>query len=196
MTEMNFGGVTIPSQQTLSPAGHDYIAFRPSCDQVRAVEQTPGEIAWTVTMSDGAIVALDVYAPMSVQEAHFWLDANGHCKIGGVNVPLVYTDQVPQRQVAQVTTTPELPAGRAVNTAGETVQTVTPQTPSESPNWLPMVIGAPILLVIGWLFVSTVRGGDRRKPAQRQQPPKTAPKAKQGNDNASALNDIFGGGQK
>jgi hypothetical protein len=187
MSDINFGGVVIPSQQTLSPATAKDIAFRPACSQLVPIE-IEGRIFWTVTMSDGDLVELAAYAPMPTQEAHFWLDAEGICKINGVEVPLVYIDQVPQRQVAQVTTTPELPAGSAVNQAGQAVQTVTPAVPSAGPNWLPMAIGAPILLLVAGLFVRAVRGSHR-------QPSKTAPQGKQGNDNASALNDIFGGGQ-
>lgn len=189
-TDINFGGVTIPSQQTLPPATAKDIAFRPACNQLIPI-RSGNRVFWTVTMSDGDRRELAAYKPMGTQEAHFWLDAEGVCKIGGVEVPLVYVDQVPQRQVAQVTTTPELPAGEALTNAGQNVQTVTPQSPSESPDWLPMAIGAPILLFLGWLFVSVVRGGDRRH-GQRQ----AAPKAQQGHDNASALNDIFGGGQQ
>lgn len=188
MSDINFGGVVIPSQQTLSPATAKDIAFRPACSQLIPIE-IEGRIFWTVTMSDGDRIELAAYEPMPEQEAHFWLDAEGICKINGVKVPLVYVNQVPQRQVAQVTTTPELPAGAAVNQAGQTIQTVTPTAPSAGPNWLPMAIGAPILLVVGWLLVRTIRGGHRH-------PSKTTPKAKQGNDHASALNDIFGGGQQ
>jgi len=190
MSDINFGGVVIPSQQTLSPATAKDIAFRPACSQLVPIE-IEGRIFWTVTMSDGDRVELAAYEPMPEQEAHFWLDAEGICKINGVEVPLVYVDQVPQRQVAQVTTTPELPAGAAVNQAGQTIQTVTPTAPSAGSNWLPMATGAPILLVVAWLFVRAVRGGRGRK-AQSQ----TASKGKQGNDHASALNDIFGGGQQ
>ncbi|MEO0374701.1 MAG: hypothetical protein AAF329_08770 [Cyanobacteria bacterium P01_A01_bin.17] len=188
--DVNYGGVTIPSQQTLSPATAKNIAFRPACTQLVPIEQG-NRIFWTVTMADNKRIELAAYTPMSVQEAHFWLDAEGICKIGGVEVPLVYVDQVPQRQVAQVTTTPELPDGDTTSQGGQDIQSVTPQAPSAGPNWLPIAIGAPILLVIGWLFIKAVRGGDRRQG----QPPKAAPKTRTGNDHASALNDIFGGGQ-
>lgn len=181
-TDINFGGVTIPSQQTLPPATAKDIAFRPSCNQLIPI-QAGNTVFWTVTMSDGDRRELAAYKPMSTQEAHFWLDAEGICKINGVEVPLVYVDQVPQRQVAQVTTTPEMPTGEAV-------QTVTPQTQGETPDWLSMAIGAPFLLVGFALVFWSIRGGDRRK-GQR----KSAPKARSGNDNASALDDIFGGGK-
>jgi len=189
MTDINYGGVTIPSQQTLSPATAPTIAFRPACSQLVPIE-VEGQVFWTVTMSDGDRFELATYEPMPVQDAHFWLDAEGICKINGVEVPLVYVDQVPQRQVAQVTTTPQVTDGEAVNQAGQNVQTVTPTVPSAGPNWVPMAIGAPILLVVAGLVVRAVRGG-RGSKAQSQ----TAPKGKQGNDHASALNDIFGGGQ-
>jgi hypothetical protein len=191
MTDIHFGGVTIPSQQTLSPATAKNIAFRPACSQLIPVE-IEGRIFWTVTMSDGDRIELAAYEPMSVQDAHFWLDAEGICKINGVEVPLVYVDQVPQRQVTQVTTTPELQAGEAGNQAGQSIQTVTPTQSSGLPNWVPIAIGAPLLLIIAAVFLRAVRGGGRHNG----HPSKTAPKAKQGHDHASALNDIFGGGQR
>lgn len=187
MTDINFGGVIIPSQQTLSPATAKDIAFRPACSQLVPIEME-GTVFWTITMSDGDRIELAAYAPMPEQEAHFWLDAEGICKINGVNVPLVYVDQVPQRQVAQVTTTPELPPGNAENQPGQNIQTVTPQAPSAGPNWLPMVIGGPILLVIAILLVRAVRGD-----GQRTGKGKTSAKPSSGTD---ALNDIFGGGKR
>jgi len=187
MSDQHFGGVTIPSQQTLAPASAPNIAFRPACSQLVPIEQK-GQVLWTVTMSDGARVELATYEPMPEQAASFWLDAEGICKINGVEVPLVYIDQVPQRQVAQVTTTPELSAGSATGQTGQDVQTVTPTITSVGPNWVPIAIGAPLLLVVAGLVVRAVRGGGR-------QPSQTPPKAKQGNDHASALHDIFGGGQ-
>ena len=189
--DVNYGGVTIPSQQTLSPATAKNIAFRPACTQLVPIEQG-NHIFWTVTMADNKRIELAAYSRMSTQEAHFWLDAEGICKINGVEVPLVYTEQVPQRQVAQVTTTPELPAGDAGNQLGQGVQSVTPKAPSAGPNWLSIAVGAPILLIVGWLFINAVRGGDHRQG----KPPKAAPKTRSGSDNASALNDIFGGGQR
>ncbi len=187
MSDQHFGGVTIPSQQTLAPASAPNIAFRPACSQLVPIERA-GQVLWTVTMSDGARIELATYEPMPEQAAYVWLDAEGICKINGVEVPLVYVDQVPQRQVAQVTTTPELSAGSNVNQAGQNVQTVTPTVPSAGPNWVPIAIGAPLLLIVAGLFVRAVRGGGR-KPSQ------TPPNVKPGNDHASALNDIFGGGQ-
>ena len=150
MTDINFGGIIIPSQQTLSPATDKDIAFRPACSQLVPIE-VEGRVFWTVTMSDGQRRELAVYAPMPEQEAHFWLDADGVCKIGGVDVPLVYVDQVPQRQVAQVTTTPAMGNEAAIDQAGQDVETVTPVAPSAAPSWLPIAIGAPILLILAVL---------------------------------------------
>jgi|GEM_PF-1234559 len=185
-TDINFGGVTIPSQQTLSPAGHEDIAFRPACTQLVPI-QRGNTVFWTVTLSDGNQRVLQHFPPLSQKEAFFELDAYGLCKIGGVEVPLVYTSQVPQRQVAQVTTSPTMPAGEGMQNVG----TVTPETANAGPNWLSYAIGAPILLIVAALFVQMVRGGDNRK-SQRQS---VMPKPKQGNDNESALTDIFGGGR-
>lgn len=173
MADINFGGVTIPSQQTLSPAGHDDIAFRPSCDQLIPIQQGD-KVFWTITLSDGQQRVLQHFPPLSQQEAYWELDAYGICKIGGVNVPLVYTAQVPQRQVATVTTTPEL------STAGQGVGTITPQSESGSlPIWAMGTGGLLLLLVIGFLFKATQ--GDNRKATQSQQP------------KPNELDNIFGG---
>lgn len=187
--DVNYGGVTIPSQQTLSPATAKNIAFRPACTQLVPIEQG-NRIFWTVTMADNKRIELAAYTPMSVQEAHFWLDAEGICKIGGVEVPLVYADQVPQRQVAQVTTTPQLTTGNSPGQAGQPAPTVTPQLTGNGPNWRLIAVGAPILLVIAGLFFKAVRSGDRRQSSSS-----SASQAKPGNDHTSALNDIFGGGE-
>ena len=124
--DLHYGGVTIPSQQTLPPATAKHIAFRPACSQLVPIQQG-NRIFWTGTMADNDRIELAAYTPMSVQAAHFWLDAEGICKIGGVDVPLVYADQVPQRQVAQVTTTPQLTTGNSPGQAGQPAPTVTPQ---------------------------------------------------------------------
>lgn len=192
MTDMQFGGVTIPSQQTLSPAGHDDIAFRPACDQLVPI-QRGHQVFWTITLSDGQQRVLQHFPPLPQLDAYKELDAYGICKLGGADVPLVYTSQVPQRQVATVTTTPELPAGGdGISTAGESVGTIAPAETADAgsmPMWAMGAGGLLLLLVVGFLFKATQ--GDNRRPKQR----KAAPKAKQGTDGTSALNDIFGGGR-
>jgi len=191
MTDINFGGVTIPSQQTLSPAGHDDIAFRPACTQLVPI-QRENTIFWTITLSDGQQRVLQHFPPLPQLDAYKELDAYGICKLGGADVPLVYTAQVPQRQVAQVTTTPELPAGGADSPAGQAVQTITPDAAESGsmPLWAMGAGGLLLLLVIGFLFKATQ--GDRRRQSQQR---KAAPKPKQGNDASSTLTDIFGGDQ-
>ena len=188
MTDINFGGVTIPSQQTLSPAGHDDIAFRPACDQLVPI-QRGNHIFWTITLSDGNQRVLQHFPPLPQLDAYKELDSYGICKLGGEHIPLVYTSQVPQRAVATVTTTPELPAGGDVSQAGQSVGTVAPDTADAGamPLWAIAAGGLVLLLVIGFLFKATQ--GDRRRPQQRQ----AAPKPKPCNDASSALSDIFGG---
>lgn len=175
MTDIQFGGVNIPSQQTLSPAGHDDIAFRPACDQLVPV-QYGDHVSWTLTLSDGTLHHLQQFPPMAELAAHKELDSYGICKVGGTHVPLVYTDQVPQRQVAQFAVTPG---------AGQAAQTVTPETPdSTMPTW-EIASGGLLLLACAVGFVWLVRRGHNREA----QPSK----AKPSNSNASALTKIFGG---
>ncbi len=180
--DIEFGGVTIPSQQTLSPATHDDIAFRPACSQLVPIQK--GEwVFWTVTLSDGEQRTLQTFPPMATEDAYLYLDAHGLCKLGGAIVPLVYTSQVPQRQVAQFTVTPD---SGDISQAGQTIQTVTPQPPGASP-WLAMVLGAAVLLVIVGLLVQMYRGSGRR-PAK----PSSTPKPTQSSA-ADTLADLFGG---
>ncbi len=68
MSDQHFGGVTIPSQQTLAPASAPNIAFRPACSQLVPIERA-GQVLWTVTMSDGARIKLATYEPMPEQAA-------------------------------------------------------------------------------------------------------------------------------
>ncbi len=182
MTDIQFGGVTIPSQQTLSPAGHDDIAFRPACNQLVPV-QYGSDISWTLTLSDGTLHHLQQFPPMPELDAFKELDSYGICKLGGEHVPLVYTDQVPQRQVAQFAVSPD--TGADVSTAGQPVQAVTPAMPNNSmPLWA-IASGGLLLITLAVGFVWLVRREDNRKAQQ--------PKSKQNSNNASALDNLFGG---
>lgn len=181
-TDIEFGGVVIPSQQTLSPATHDDIAFRPACSQLVPI-QRENWVFWTVTLSDGEQRTLQTFPPMPVEDAYLYLDAHGLCKLGGQIVPLVYTSQVPQRQVAQFSVTPD---SGDMTQAGQTVQTVTPQPPSTSP-WLAIVLGAVVLLIVVVLLAQMYRGSGRR-PAEPSQTPKSSKQ-----DTAAVLADLFGG---
>jgi hypothetical protein len=99
---ITFGGVTIPGPQAQPPAGHDDIAFRPACTQLVAVYQANGLNAFTVPLPDGTIRTLAELPQMSPGQAHAWLDSSGLCKVGGIDVPILFTDQLPQQQTARV----------------------------------------------------------------------------------------------
>ena len=187
MTAIDLGGVTIPSQQTLSPAGHDYIAFRPACSQVKPVQQENGRAAWTVTMGDNQMVILDIYDLMPEEKAHFWLDANGHCKINGVEVPMVYTSQVPERQVATPEVTPTMTTEPAAIAS------------SSAEGGLPMVVtfgvGVPLALILGFLVWKLMNSSGSGSRAEKNRPLQTAqPRSRGGSkERAARLNDILGG---
>lgn len=180
--DIEFGGVVIPSQQTLSPAGHDDIAFRPACDQLVPI-QREHQVFWTITLSDGEQRVLQAFPPLSQRDAFYELDAYGICKIGGFQVPLVYTSQVPQRQVAQFSVSP---TEGDLSQAGQTIQTVTPQQSSSSP-WLTVVLGAVVLLILTVVLAQMYRGSGRR-PAKQPQPTKPTQ-----SNAAEVLADLFGG---
>ena len=166
-TELQFGGVTIPSQQTLSPAGHEDIAFRPSCAQLAPVQQ--GDVVhWTINLSDGQQRVLYRLPPLTQDQAFRELGTAGICKVGGVDVPLIYSSQVPQRQVAVTVATPEVS------------QVVAPSRPSSRLARTWTVVGG--LLVAGLLFGVT-RGSGRKNEPQRKA------------TNADVLAEIFGGGR-
>lgn len=99
---LTFGGVTIPGPQAQPPAGHDDIAFRPACTQLVAVYQANGLNAFTVPLPDGTIRTLAELPQMSPGQAHAWLDSSGLCKVGGIDVPILFTDQLPQQQTVRV----------------------------------------------------------------------------------------------
>jgi len=184
-TPMEFGGVTIPSQQTLSPATHDDIAFRPACSQLVPIQREQW-VFWTITLSDGEQRTLQTFPPLPTDEAYLYLDAHGLCKLGGVDVPLVYADQVPKRAVATVTTSPDMPGGD-VSAAGQNVQTVTPDTDDSGsmPLWAMGAGGVLLLGMIGALFTATQR--DNRKASPKPTQPKATATA------ADTLANLFGG---
>ncbi|MDA0269059.1 MAG: hypothetical protein O3A14_19390 [Cyanobacteria bacterium] len=99
---ITFGGVAIPGPQAQPPAGHDDIAFRPACTQLVSVYQANGLNAFTVPLPDGTIRTLAELPQMSPGQAHAWLDSSGLCKVGGIDVPILFTDQLPQQQTARV----------------------------------------------------------------------------------------------
>jgi hypothetical protein len=99
---MTYGGVTIPGPQAQPPAGHPDIAFRPACTQVGAVYQANGLVAHTIPLPDNTIRTLIEMPPMTQGDAVRELDTAGLCKVGGIDVPIVLTDQLPQQSIGQV----------------------------------------------------------------------------------------------
>jgi hypothetical protein len=99
---LTFGGVTIPGPQAQPPAGHDDIAFRPACSQVGLVLQANGKVAHTIPLPDGTLRTLVEMPPMTAADAAREMDAMGLCKVGGIDVPVIFTDQLPQQQTARV----------------------------------------------------------------------------------------------
>ena len=99
---ITFGGVAIPGPQAQPPAGHPDIAFRPACDQVGAVLQANGLVAHTIPLPDGSIRTLVEMPPMDGAKVVRELDTAGLCKVGGIEVPIIFTDQLPQKTIGQV----------------------------------------------------------------------------------------------
>ena len=99
---MTYGGVSIPGPQAQPPAGHPDIAFRPACSQVGAVYQANGLVAHTIPLPDGGIRILREMPPMDGGKVVRELDTAGLCKVGGIDVPIIFTDQLPQQSIGQV----------------------------------------------------------------------------------------------
>ena len=93
-----FNGLTIPSQQTLPPATAPYLAFRPACEQLQPIEQANGFTAWTVPqpVGQGVIIISEQPTELSSTQAHLYADADGACKLNGIEVPIVAADALPK----------------------------------------------------------------------------------------------------
>ena len=104
-----FNGVDIPSQQTLAPATAPTLAFRPSCLQLTSVIQAPtndlpdGSVAYGVHNPHAQELIILNTMPLGLDqtEAHLYLDADGVCKLNGVDVPIVFKDMLPTPVVAE-----------------------------------------------------------------------------------------------
>lgn len=109
-----FNGLAIPSQQTLPPAGQESFAFRPACSQLREIS-IPGDatqVSWGMAYNNSFYSFSVKPAGLSIQQAHLYLDAEGNCKIGGVEVPLVSANSLPKELLPEsvVSTEPGVPA--------------------------------------------------------------------------------------
>lgn len=164
-------GDVIPEGQNRPPAGHDAIAFRPNCEQVAPVGQTNGTTAWVLNMPDGAARVLAEYpAGLDSFEAQRYLSNDGLCAWGGVEVPIIYTAQLPQQQQALQVSNP--------------TSTVEGDGDRLSANWVG--VGAGALLLAG------VAGGVAKMATAKPKTTPTDTKAKA----ADALDDLLGGGRK
>ena len=104
-----FNGLPIPSQQTLPPAGQQSFAFRPACTQL--IEKTlPGnlsEVSWGMSYNNDFYAFSTKPAGLSQEQAYLYLDAEGNCKIQGVEVPLIPSESLPKPLLPEVATVVE-----------------------------------------------------------------------------------------
>ncbi|ESA37741.1 hypothetical protein N836_35810 [Leptolyngbya sp. Heron Island J] len=96
-----FNGVDVPSQQTLAPAGQQSFAFRPACSQLveSSIPDNSDQVHWGMSYNGDFYAFSTKPAGMSQQKAHLFLDAEGNCKIGGVEVPMVAASALPQEVI-------------------------------------------------------------------------------------------------
>ena len=142
-----FNGVGIPSQQTLPPAGQQSFAFRPACTQLYEVSipDDPAQVAWGMTYNNDFYRFSIKPAGLSREQAHLHLDAEGNCKIQGVDVPLVPVDILPQALLPEVS----VAIGDTLAIAPE----VAPMLPTTS------IVGGVILLCgLGLMAFGLTRG--------------------------------------
>ena len=165
---MTYGGITIPGPQAQPPAGHDDIAFRPACHQVGAVFQANGLVAHTIPLPDGSIRTLVEMPPMDGAKVVRELDTAGLCKVGGIDVPIIFTDQLPQQSIGQVAASVSDAPVAAVATDGDGFPWGT----------VALVGGALGLGVGGWLWLGN-RGRVlyQRSGSKSQEPIITPPPA-------------------
>ncbi|MBD1917177.1 MULTISPECIES: hypothetical protein [Cyanophyceae] len=162
-------GKVIPEGQNRPPATHDAIAFRPNCEQVAPVGQTNGTTAWVLNMPDGAARILATYpADLDGFEAKRYLSNDGLCAWGGVEVPIIYTAQLPQQQ-------------QALQVSNPTGTVEGDDRPSA--NWLGVGAGALLLAAVAGVIAKMATAKPKAAP--------TDTKAKA----ADALDDLLGGGK-
>ncbi|ESA38098.1 hypothetical protein N836_34030 [Leptolyngbya sp. Heron Island J] len=104
-----FNGLEIPSQQTLPPAGQESFAFRPACSQLQETS-IPGDstqVSWGMPYNNNFYSFSVKPAGLSTQQAHLYLDAEGNCKINGVEVPLVPATLLPKDLLPESVVTTE-----------------------------------------------------------------------------------------
>jgi hypothetical protein len=163
------GNITIPPHQDHSPAGHENIAFRPACRQLVGIGHTDGNTYWSLAMPDGAQVTLAVYPTMPESQAHTYLDAEGFCKLGGSEVPIVYTAQVPQRRIEQPKAVPDSQIDPQQLQQGQQ-QLEQPIEPADSGGisggLLSMIGGSIFLIAIAYVLAVRSQG----KPTEKKQP--------------------------
>lgn len=178
LNSVSFGDTTIAGQQAQPPAGHDDIAFRPSCGQVMATLQANGQVAHSIHLPDGKTRILAEYDHMPVDKAHLYLDAEGLCKTGpdAIEVPIIYSHQLPEQAIAQVTAAPsDVGSGADIDTGtGLSAR----DAASAGGGLAMLLLGAVALAVIGSGFVWLTQ----RQPG-RQEP---SPSAKADGDGAAA----------
>jgi hypothetical protein len=163
-------GRIIPEGQNRPPAGHDAIAFRPNCDQVAPVSSGSGT-AWVLNMPDGAARVLAEYpSGLDAFEAKRYLSNDGLCAWGGVEVPIIYTAQLPQQQQARQVSTPQ--------------GVVDGSSDRPSANWVGVGLGALVLAGVAGVVAKLATAKPKAAPSDTQ--------AKA----ADALDDLLGGVRK
>ena len=149
-------GITIPSQQTLSPASAPFLAFRPACIQLTAVDEgNPGMTTYGLPDPAGTgFIKLNTEVPadLSLNKAHVYLNAEGNCKLGGVEVPILYRDHLPQPL------TPELSAQTTLDPSTTTATTTITNGPPMG-LWIGLVFLVGGAGVIGWTAIKSQRKG-------------------------------------
>ncbi|MEM6838842.1 MAG: hypothetical protein AAF609_18550 [Cyanobacteria bacterium P01_C01_bin.120] len=193
--DIEFDGIVIPSQQATSPAGHEDIAFRPACQQTGQqllgdATRTDGtwgpSVAHTLNLPDGSVRTLVVYPSMSLTDAHALMDTQGYCKEMGASIPIVFADQVPERQVGQFTA--DLSQATKASKEGIDVEA---SGNEPLPVWA-IALGGVLLLVFigGAIYMARQDGRSVRGDSFARK------KANAKSGASAQLSEIFGGGEE
>ncbi|MEM8612769.1 MAG: hypothetical protein AAGF93_12190 [Cyanobacteria bacterium P01_H01_bin.105] len=125
-----FNGLAIPSQQTLPPAGQESFAFRPACSQLTeaSIPGNPNQVSWGMSYNNSFYSFSVKPAGLSPQQAHLFLDSEGNCKIGGIEVPLVPADSLPKELLPESVVTTEVGEPSAIAVDGQSAPGLSTQT--------------------------------------------------------------------
>lgn len=191
---ISYGDITIPAFQAQPPAGHPDIAFRPACRQLNVVGQANGMTAYTLWMPDGQTrVLYEVDETVDFMSALSMLAEYGICKSGGIadgviDVPIIYTSQLPMTQVVQPSVEP---INSNTNNLVEPASSTAPQ--GDAGGIMGLGIGGVVAgaMFLGYRALSGRRQSSSKPDAQTQDPVSPEDSTKSDPQTSDEIRDLF-----